>query len=41
MLTAIEKKMEVFALTEHMPREEEDFYPEEVIPSSTINISMG
>ncbi len=41
VLTAIEKKMEVFALTEHMPREEEDFYPEEVIPSSTINISMG
>lgn len=28
--TAIEKKMEVFAMTEHMPREEEDFYPEEV-----------
>ena len=27
---AIEKKMEVFAMTEHMPREEEDFYPEEV-----------
>ncbi len=28
---AIEKKMEVFALTEHMPREEDDLYPEEVI----------
>lgn len=30
MKQAIEKKMETFALTEHMPREEEDFYPEEV-----------
>lgn len=28
--TAIKKKMLVFALTEHMPREEEDLYPEEV-----------
>ena len=28
---AIERKMEVFALTEHMPREEDDLYPEEVI----------
>ncbi|KAK4696067.1 hypothetical protein P7C71_g1790, partial [Lecanoromycetidae sp. Uapishka_2] len=28
--TAISKKMEVFAMTEHMPREEQDFYPEEV-----------
>ena len=27
---AIEKKFEVLALTEHMPREEEDLYPEEV-----------
>jgi histidinol-phosphatase (PHP family) len=27
---AIEKKMIVFALTEHMPRDEADFYPEEV-----------
>jgi histidinol-phosphatase (PHP family) len=27
---AIEKKMIVFALTEHMPRDVEDFYPEEV-----------
>lgn len=28
--TAIAKKMRVFALSEHMPREEQDFYPEEV-----------
>lgn len=28
--TAIAQKMRVFALTEHMPRAEEDFYPEEV-----------
>lgn len=27
---AIELKMQSFALTEHMPREELDFYPEEV-----------
>jgi len=27
---AIAKNMQVFALTEHMPREEEDLYPEEV-----------
>ena len=28
--TAISKQMQVFALTEHMPRHEEDFYPEEI-----------
>lgn len=28
--TAISKKMQVFCLTEHMPRHKEDFYPEEV-----------
>lgn len=28
--TAIGQKMRVFALTEHMPRKEQDFYPEEV-----------
>ena len=27
---AIARKMEVFALTEHMPREDNDLYPEEV-----------
>lgn len=35
--TAIEKKLEVFVLTEHMPREEEDFYSTEVVPFSTSN----
>lgn len=29
--TAIAKKMQVFCLTEHMPRGREDFYPEEVL----------
>lgn len=28
--TAISQKMEVFCLTEHMPRHEADLYPEEV-----------
>lgn len=28
--TAISQKMEVFCLTEHMPRGKADFYPEEV-----------
>ncbi|KAI4169867.1 MAG: hypothetical protein LQ343_005417 [Gyalolechia ehrenbergii] len=28
--TAIEKNMQVFALTEHMPREKQDMYPEEI-----------
>lgn len=28
---AIKRKMQVFALTEHMPREQGDLYPEEVI----------
>lgn len=29
--TAIAKKMQVFAVTEHMPREDRDLYPEEVL----------
>lgn len=29
---AIAQKMQVFCLTEHMPRGKEDFYPEEVCP---------
>lgn len=29
-MTAVEKGMQTLALTEHMPREERDFYPEEV-----------
>lgn len=30
VMTAIQKGMQTLALTEHMPREERDFYPEEV-----------
>ena len=30
--TAIAKKMQVYALTEHMPREDQDLYQEEVGP---------
>ncbi|KLJ08558.1 histidinol-phosphatase (PHP family) [Blastomyces silverae] len=33
--TAIAKKMRVFALSEHMPREEQDFYPEEIEAGGT------
>ncbi|KAJ5617552.1 hypothetical protein N7537_002666 [Penicillium hordei] len=33
--TAISKKMQVFCLTEHMPRHKEDFYPEEVESGDT------
>ncbi|KAK2741498.1 histidinolphosphatase [Onygenales sp. PD_40] len=33
--TAIAKKMRVFAVTEHMPREEQDFYPEEIEANAT------
>lgn len=29
--TAVSKQMDLYALTEHMPREEEDLYPEEVL----------
>ena len=29
--TAISKKMSVYCLTEHMPRGEQDLYPEEVL----------
>jgi HisJ family histidinol phosphate phosphatase len=37
--TAISKKMQVFCLTEHMPRHKEDFYPEEVTaPKPTIEL---
>jgi histidinol-phosphatase (PHP family) len=28
---AIDCEMKVFCVTEHMPRDEQDFYPEEVI----------
>ena len=28
--TAISRKMDLYAMTEHMPRDDEDLYPEEV-----------
>ncbi|KAL2012881.1 hypothetical protein VTN00DRAFT_406 [Thermoascus crustaceus] len=33
--TAIAQKMQVFCLTEHMPRHKEDFYPEEIEANET------
>ncbi|KAL2000765.1 hypothetical protein VTN02DRAFT_2649 [Thermoascus thermophilus] len=33
--TAIARKMQVFCLTEHMPRHKEDFYPEEIEANET------
>ena len=42
--TAIAKKMQVYALTEHMPREDQDLYPEEVGPqerSTLLNLTIG
>lgn len=38
--TAIERKMRVFALTEHMPREEQDLYPEEVSLTSRSDLAF-
>lgn len=35
--TAVTKQMDLYALTEHMPREEEDLYPEEVTTLSALN----
>ena len=35
--TAVTKHMNLYALTEHMPREEEDLYPEEVTIPSALN----
>lgn len=37
ILSAIQKKFRVFALTEHMPRHEKDFYPEEIEAGTTID----
>ncbi len=37
--TAISKQMDLYALTEHMPREEEDLYPEEVAVSFALAYS--
>ena len=34
--TAVSKQMHLYALTEHMPREEEDLYPEEVTTLSIL-----
>lgn len=34
--TAIGKHMDLYALTEHMPREDEDLYPEEVTALSAF-----
>jgi histidinol-phosphatase (PHP family) len=36
VLEAISKRMQVFALTEHMPRHEVDFYPEEMEAGMTL-----
>lgn len=36
ILTAISRDMDVFATTEHMPRHEEDRYPEEIEPFVTL-----
>lgn len=33
---AIDKKLKIFALTEHMPRHDEDRYPEEIKAGSTL-----
>lgn len=38
--TAIAKKFQVFCLTEHMPRSQEDLYPEEVRTAPTICLSV-
>jgi histidinol-phosphatase (PHP family) len=35
--TAIALKMQSFALTEHMPRDQRDFYPEEVWVSPELS----
>ena len=37
--TAVSKQMYLYALTEHMPREEKDLYPEEVTALSALNCS--
>lgn len=39
---AIAKNMRVFALTEHMPREDKDMYPEEVsfLPYATCSLEV-
>ncbi len=39
--TAVSKQMYLYALTEHMPREDEDLYPEEVTALSALNYSRA
>ena len=39
--TALSKQMGLYALTEHMPREEEDLYPEEVAKHSESKYSRA
>lgn len=39
--TAVRKQMDLYALTEHMPREEEDLYPEEVIALFPLKCSRA
>lgn len=43
VLTAVQKEMRTLALTEHMPREERDFYPEEVflLVSVVVTLALG
>ena len=36
---AVSKQLDLYALTEHMPREEQDLYPEEVAAFSTLKCS--
>lgn len=36
--TAISKQMDLYALTEHMPRDDEDLYPEEVTALSAFHV---
>lgn len=36
---AIARKMQILALTEHMPREQQDLYPEEASVSQSLTVS--
>ena len=38
--TAIGKKMDLYAMTEHMPRDDEDLYPEEVNRTTCIKYAL-
>lgn len=39
--TAVSKQMDLYALTEHMPRDNEDLYPEEVMALSALKRSRA